>query len=146
MSTPSESGRYEPAGYEPGSNQQQRPLSELLSDMTQQITTLFRQEVELAKVEVRQEVSEAGKAAGILVGGGVAAFVALLILAMAASWGLAAVMPAGWAFLIVALVIAVIAGVLVVVGRNRLREVSPKPEQTIETVKEDVQWLKNQRS
>lgn len=146
MSTPSESGRYEPTGYEPGSNQQQRPLSELLSDMTQQITTLFRQEVELAKVEVRQEVSEAGKAVGILVGGGVAAFVALLILAMAASWGLAAVMPAGWAFLIVALVIAVIAGVLVVVGRNRLREVSPKPEQTIETVKEDVQWLKNQRS
>jgi membrane protein implicated in regulation of membrane protease activity len=114
--------------------------------MTDQVTTLFRQEVELAKVEVKREASRAGRAGAQLGAGGVVGHVALLLLGMAAAWGLAELIPVGLAFLVVAVVFAIVAWALISAGRRRLQDVNPRPEQTIETLKEDKQWLKDRRT
>ncbi|MER7404917.1 phage holin family protein [Streptomyces sp. NPDC000070] len=111
--------------------------------MTSDLQTLFRQEVELAKTEIREEGTKAGKAAGMYGGAGFGGYMVALFLSLAAVFGLANVMDAGWAALIVAAVWAVIAAVLYVMGRSRMREVSPKPEQTVQTLKEDAQWARH---
>ncbi|WP_461087418.1 phage holin family protein [Streptomyces deserti] len=111
--------------------------------MTSDLQTLFRQEVELAKTEIREEGAKAGKAAGLYGGAGFGGYMVALFLSLAAVFGLANVMDAGWAALIVAAVWAVIAAVLYVMGRSRMREVSPKPEQTVQTLKEDAQWARH---
>jgi hypothetical protein len=117
-------------------------VGQLLSDVSRDLSTLMRQEVELAKAEVKAEVSKAGKGAGMLGGAGFAGYMVLLFLSFALWWGLANVMDAGWAALIVAVVWIVIAAVLYAVGRSTLRKVNPKPERTVETVKEVPPALK----
>jgi F0F1-type ATP synthase assembly protein I len=106
----------------------------------------MRKEVELAKVETKEEVSRAGKAGGMLGGGAFAGYFALLFLSFALAWLLDEWMHTALAFLIVGLLYAVVAAVLVVRGRARLQSVNPVPQQTVETLKEDVQWAKAQRS
>ncbi|WP_328476487.1 phage holin family protein [Streptomyces sp. NBC_00377] len=120
-----------------------RSLGELLSVVTSDVQTLFRQEVELAKTEVRQEAAKAGKAAGMYGGAGFAGYMVLLFLSLAAVLGLANVIDGGWAALIVAAVWAVVAAVLYQRGRTRMRTVEPKPEQTLETMKENAQWARH---
>ncbi|OKJ94491.1 hypothetical protein AMK26_32155 [Streptomyces sp. CB03234] len=122
---------------------QDRSVGELLSEVTSDVQTLFRQEVELAKAEIREEASKAGKAAGMFGGAGFAGYMVALFVSLAAMFGLANVMDLGWAALIITAVWAVIAAVLFVMGRSRMREVSPKPEQTVETLKEDAQWARH---
>jgi hypothetical protein len=137
----------DPVVYEDRSESAPEPsLSELLSALSDDVTTLFRQEVELAKVEVKRELVDAGKAAGMLVAGAIAAFVALLLLAWAASWALALVVPAWAGFLIVAVVFGAVAAGLVVTGRKRLQQLDPTPHQTIETLQEDKQMLTDRSS
>lgn len=136
------SDRPDPVADHRGPNGE-RPVSDLVSELTSDMTVLFRKELELAKIEVRQELSAAGKAAGLLAGGAILALVALMLLAHAASWGLAEVLPVGLAFLIVAVVIGVVAAVLALLGRNRLRKVQPVPQQAVETTKEDIEWAKH---
>ncbi|MFF1307071.1 phage holin family protein [Streptomyces sp. NPDC058307] len=118
-------------------------VGELLSAVTSDIQTLFRQEVELAKTEVKQEATKAGKAAGMYGGAGFAGYMVLLFLSSAAVLGLANVMDGGWAALIVTAVWAVIAAVLYQRGRTQMRTVAPKPEQTVETMKENAQWARH---
>ncbi|MFI1510627.1 phage holin family protein [Streptomyces sp. NPDC020597] len=118
-------------------------VGELLSAVASDVQTLFRQEVELAKVEVKQEAAKAGQAAGMYGGAGFAGYLVVLFLSLAAVFGLANVMDAGWAALIVAAVWAVIAAVLYQRGRTHLRTVAPKPEQTVETMKENAQWARH---
>ncbi|MFF6785647.1 phage holin family protein [Streptomyces sp. NPDC012510] len=118
-------------------------VGELLSAVTSDVQTLFRQEVELAKTEVRQEATKAGKAAGMYGGAGFAGYMVLLFLSLAAVFGLANVMDGGWAALIVTAVWAVIAAVLYQRGRTRMRGVAPKPEQTVESMKENAQWARH---
>lgn len=118
-------------------------LGELLSRMADDLSLLARKEVELAKVEIKEEVSQAGKGAGLLGGTGVAALFCLLMLSFAAAWGLAKVMPTGFAFLVVAGIYLIAASVMYAKGRRELRRVHPVPEQTVETLKEDVQWAKH---
>ncbi|MEU2268320.1 phage holin family protein [Streptomyces olindensis] len=130
------------AGGQPEADQG-RSAGELLSAVTSDLQTLFRQEVELAKTEIREEGAKAGKAAGMYGGAGFGGYMVALFLSLAAVFGLANVMDAGWAALIVAAVWAVIAVVLYVMGRSRMREVSPKPEQTVQTLKEDAQWARH---
>ncbi|MEU9313635.1 phage holin family protein [Streptomyces sp. NPDC048256] len=120
-----------------------RSVGELLSVVTSDVQTLFRQEVELAKVEVRQEATKAGKAAGMYGGAGFAGYMVVLLLSLAAVFGLANVIDAGWAALIVAAVWAVVAAVLYQRGRTRMRTVAPKPEHTVETMKENAQWARH---
>lgn len=118
-------------------------VGELLSRMAEDISTLARKEVELAKAEIKQEASKAGKGAGLFGGTGVAGLFCVLMLSFAAAWGLAVVMPTGFAFLVVAGIYLIAAAVLFLSGRREMRRVHPVPEQTVETLKEDVQWAKH---
>jgi Putative Actinobacterial Holin-X, holin superfamily III len=111
-------------------------VGELVGEVSQDLSTLMRQELALAKAELKQEAVASGKAAGLLGGAGFAGYMLLLFLSVAAWWGLANVIDQGWAALIVAAVWAVIAAVLYTAGRSRMREVHPAPERTTETLKE----------
>jgi uncharacterized membrane protein YqjE len=122
------------------------PVGQLMSKVAEDLSQLMRSEVALAKVEVKEEVSRAGKAGAALGGAALAGWLTLLFASLALMYALDAVMPIGWAALIVAALWGVAAAVLAVMGRNRLRQVNPVPERTIETVKEDVQWLQNRTS
>jgi len=122
-----------------------RTLGELFGEFTSDISTLMRKEVELARIELKEEVSKGARAGGMLGATALAAYMALIMVSFAAAWGLAEVMAPGWAFLIVGAVYAVVAAVLYSKGRSELRRVQVKPEQTIETLKEDVQWAKAQK-
>ncbi|MCP3014634.1 phage holin family protein [Nocardiopsis dassonvillei] len=124
-------------------DEKEQSFSELLGAVTGDLQKLFRQELALAKAEMREEAVKTGKAAGLLSGAAVAGYLALLLLSLAAMFGLAELIGLGWAALVVAVVWAIVGAVLAVVGRNRMREVSPKPERTIETLKEDAQWAKH---
>ena len=126
--------------------QADRSLAELFSVMTQDVSTLMRKEVELAKEEMKVEASRAGTVAKLFGIAGFVGFFAVMMLLFAAAWGLAAVVPDGLAFLIVGIVLAIVAAVLALRGKAQVAELNPKPEQTIETLKEDAQWLKEQRS
>jgi len=118
-------------------------MGELLSVVTSDVQTLFRQEIELAKAEVTQEATKAGKAAGMYGGAGFAGYLVLLFLSLAAMFGLANVMDGGWAALIVAAVWAVVAAVLYQRGRTQMRTVSPTPERTVESMKENAEWARH---
>jgi uncharacterized membrane protein YqjE len=118
-------------------------IGQLIGEISDDLSKLFRQEVELAKAEVREEATKAGKAAGMLGAAGFAGYLAVLLLSFALVYALANVMDAGWAALIVAVIWAVVGGILYGAGRKRLRTVSPVPRRTVETIKEDAQWLKN---
>jgi uncharacterized membrane protein YqjE len=119
-------------------------FGELVGRLSSDLSDLIRSEMELARIEVKEEVGKAGRAAGMLGSGGLLAYLALTMLAMAAAWGLAEVVEPGWAFLIVGVIVAAAAAVLMVAGRNRLREVDPVPQETVETLKEDARWARAQ--
>jgi hypothetical protein len=111
-------------------------IGELIGEVSRDLSTLMRQELELAKAEIKTEVAKSGKAAGMFGGAGFAGYMVLLFLSIALWWGLENVMDAGWAALIVAAIWGVIGTVLYVTGRNTMRTVNPKPERTVETVQE----------
>jgi hypothetical protein len=119
-----------------GQDVSQASIGELIGEVSRDLSTLMRQELELAKAEIKTEVTKTGKAAGMLGGAGFAGYMVLLFLSIALWWGLENVMDAGWAALIVAAVWAVIGAVLYARGRNTMRTVHPKPERTVETVQE----------
>lgn len=121
-------------------------LGELVGEVTDDLQTLFRQEVALAKAELREEAVKAGTAAGLYSAAGFAGYMTVVLLSLAAVFGLAELVGLGWAALIVAAVWAVAGAVMYFVGRSRMREVSPKPERTVETLKEDAQWAKHPTS
>jgi uncharacterized membrane protein YqjE len=121
-------------------------LGELFSRLTKDFSQLVSTQVELAKVELKEEVAHAGKGAGMLAGGAFAGYLAVLLVSFAAAWGLAAVMPTGWAFLLVGVVWAVVAAVLAKTGREQFRAVHPVPPQTKQSLKEDVEWARQQKS
>ncbi|WP_433271622.1 phage holin family protein [Actinosynnema sp. CS-041913] len=118
-------------------------IGELVGELTQDLSRLMRQELELAKAELRQEASKAGKATGMLAAAGFAGYMTAVLLSLAAVFGLAHLMGLGWAALVVAVLWGIAGAVLFTTGRTRLRKVSPKPERTIETLKEDAEWLRH---
>ena len=121
-------------------------VGELLGHVAQDLSTLMRQEIELAKAEVKQEVTKTGKAAGLFGAAGFAGYMVLLFASIALWWGLANLMDQGWAALVVTGIWALIGAVAFVVARRQIKDVNPKPEQTIETVKELPDALKGARS
>jgi hypothetical protein len=123
----------------------ERSLGELFSELSNETAGLVQAHIELAKTEIRDEVKETARAAGMFAGAGVSAFFAVLLLSFAVAWGLAEVMAAGFAFLIVGLAWAVAAAVLALVARNKAAEIG-KPDDTIDTLKEDVEWARQRRS
>ena len=121
----------------------ERPVGELLRDLSQQTSTLVRQEIDLAKAELAQKAKQAGVGAGLFGGAGVVGLLSLGALTACFVAALATVMATWLAALIVAVVFAAIAGALALVGKRRIKQATPAaPKQTIETVKEDVQWAK----
>ena len=116
-------------------------LGELLGDVTRDLSTLMRQEVELAKAEAKQSATKAGKGAGMLAGAGVAGHFVLLFLSLALMFALGALMPLGWAAVIVAVIWGIIAAVLASKGRKELKKVEGLP-QTGETLSEIPETLK----
>ena len=123
----------------------EQPLPELLKQLSEQTTRLVRQELELAKAELTQKGKQAGAGAGLFGAAGAIGFLALAALTTCFILALDAVMPAWLAALLVAVVYGVIAAVLALRGRAKVKQATPPvPEQTIETVKEDVEWAKTQ--
>jgi hypothetical protein len=127
----------------PADRAEETSVGELIGNISNDLSQLFRQEVELAKVELKQEASKAGKAAGMLGGAGFAGYLAVVLLSFALVYGLSNVMDAGWAALIVAVIWLIVGAVLYSIGRKQLKTVDPMPRRTVDTIKEDAQWLKN---
>jgi Putative Actinobacterial Holin-X, holin superfamily III len=117
-------------------------VGELVGEVSRDLSTLMRQELALAKAEMREEAVKSGKAVGLLGGAGLAGYFVLLFLSAALWAGLSNVMDPGWAALIVAGVWALVGGVLYTTGRDRIRQVRPKPERTVDTLKEIPSALK----
>ena len=95
-------------------------LGDLLGEVTRDMSTLMRQEVELAKVEAKQSATRAGKGAGMLAGAGVAGHFVLLFLSLALWWALGELMGLGWAGVVVAVIWGIVAAVLASIGRKEL--------------------------
>ena len=122
-----------------------RPVGDLLKQLSEDTATLVRKEVELARAEVTEKGKQAGMGAGMFGGAGIAALLALGSLTACLVALLATGMEVWIAALIVTVLWAAIAGVLALVGKTRVQEATPPVEQTVETIKEDVQWAKTQR-
>src|ERR1700761_7819502 len=123
--------------------QNERPVAELLRELSDQTTTLVHKEVELAKLEMAEKAKRAGLGAGMFGGAGLVGLYALGALTAAIVLLLATAMTGWLAALIVAAVYAAIAGGLALYGRSEVQQATPPvPEQATESVKEDVQWAK----
>jgi Putative Actinobacterial Holin-X, holin superfamily III len=120
-------------------------IGDLLKQLSEQTATLVRQELDLAKAEMQQKGKRAGVGLGLIGGGGVVALAAVGALTATLIMLLSEWMDGWVAGLIVTLVYAAVAAVLAVQGKEKVSEAgAPVPEQTLETVKEDVQWAKSQ--
>jgi uncharacterized membrane protein YqjE len=120
-----------------------RPIGELVKELSSQTSTLVRQEIELARAELQQKGKLAGKSAGMLGGAAIAALLALGALTA----GLIALLDREMATWVAALIVmalwAVVALVLATAGQKSLQKATPPAPQTVETVKEEIQWAKN---
>jgi uncharacterized membrane protein YqjE len=121
-----------------------RSIGELFAELSQKMTTLVRQEIQLAKVEMSQKASRVGKNVGFLVVGGVVAYTGVLALVAAGIILLGQLIPYWLSAAIIGFVIAAVGLVLVVKGANTLRQEEPTPRETVETLQEDKEWLKDQ--
>jgi hypothetical protein len=136
--------RIEPDPTKP--KEPDKSLGDLFGDLSEEFSELVRAQTELAKSEIRTQADKAKRAAGAFGGAALSAYMALILLSFAVAWGLSEVVPEGVAFLIVGLIYAAIAVVLYLRGRERAREFSIVPEETIESVKEDVRWAQQKVS
>jgi hypothetical protein len=119
-----------------------RPFGELVQQLAKETSTLVRQEIELAKAEVSEKGRQAGKGVGMFGAAGIVALLALGALTAAAILALDLAV-AGWlAALIVAAIYGATAGLLALAGKGRVQEATPPAPQTVETVKEDIEWAK----
>jgi hypothetical protein len=109
-------------------------VGELFSEVAEDLSTLMRQEMELAKAELRQSATRAGKGAGLLAGAGISGHMVLLFASVAAWWGIGDATGHGWAALIVAAIWLIIAAALGLIGRREISAVPGIP-QTTQTVK-----------
>jgi Na+/melibiose symporter-like transporter len=123
-----------------------RSVGQLLGDVTRELQALVRKELELARAETKEELQRAGVAGKRFGVAALAGYLAVVMLSFAAAWALTAVMPTGWAFFAVGVVLGIVAAAMALQGRRRLREFHPVPQETAETLKEDVQWLKSRKS
>jgi hypothetical protein len=117
-------------------------LGELVATATRDLSSLMRQEVELAKVEIKRDVVAAGKGAGGLGAAGFAAGLGLLFLSIAAAFALGRVVPLGTGFLLVGVAYLLVAGLAALIGLKSFKKMAP-PAKTIETLKDDAAWAKH---
>jgi hypothetical protein len=121
-----------------------RSIGQLFAELAGDTSTLVRQEVTLAKAELTRHAARVGKQVGLLAVGGALGYAALLAIVAGAIIGLAEVIPAWVSALIVGVVFAALAGWLITKALHALKQTEVVPRQTIETLKEDAQWMKDQ--
>ena len=121
-----------------------KPLGELFADLAGEVSNLVRQEVALAKAEISQKAKFVGKNVGYLVIGGAVAYAAMLAILAAIAMLLARVMPDWGATLLVGVVVGCVGWLLIGKARAALQETELTPQQTVETLKEDAAWVKQQ--
>ena len=134
---PQAAGRHEDVG--------EVSLGQLVGDVTRDLSTLMRQELALARAELKEEVSKSAKGAGALGGAGFAGYMTVLFLSIALWWALSHVVGHSWSALIVAVIWGIVAAVLAAMGRRKFREVNPTPERTVDTLKTIPDALKGER-
>ena len=138
-------GAAHPVGADPdspGERAANTSLGDLLGEVTRDISTLMRQEVELAKAELKQSASKAGKGAGMFGGAAVAGYFALLFLSIALWWGLGHLIDNGWSAVVVAVIYGIIGLVLYLRGKKELQQVEGLPR-TTDSVKKIPETFKN---
>lgn len=121
-------------------------MGDLVGEISQDLSGLVRTEIELAKVELKQESAKAGKAFGMLGGAGYAGHMVLLFGSLTAVFAMAHVIDIAWAALIVTALWAAVGAALYVSGRAGWRNVHLKPEQAVESLKEDARWARHPTS
>jgi len=121
-------------------------VGSLVGRLTGDLSKLMRQELDLAKAEMREEAKKAGKAAGFLGGAALAGLMVAILASFTLIWVIDEQIPLWLAALIVTLLWAILGAVLFMMGKKKLAEVNPKPEQTIESLKEDKQWVQAQKN
>jgi len=124
----------------------EKSLGDLFSELASETSNLVKQEVSLAQAELTQKAVKVGKNVGFLVVGGAIGYAALLAFITALIIGLSYLIPAWAAALIVGIVVAIAAAVMIMSALNALKNMGLTPTQTVETIKEDAQWLKDQMS
>jgi hypothetical protein len=125
--------------------QPDKSIGELFGELTADLGHLFRQEVQLAKTEARDEMQRVGQGVGMLAAAAISALLALTLISFAAAWWLDKAMDRGLAFALVAVFWIIVGAVLASVGKKRLAAAKPLP-QTVDTLKEDMRWAKAQTS
>jgi len=128
-----------------GGDLREQSTGDLLKQLSQETSTLVRQELELARAELTEKGKQAGKGAGMVGGAGVTGHMALFALTLTVIFALDTFMKGWLAALLVTLVWGAIAATLALLGKNRIQEATPPMPQTVETVKEDVRWAKNRK-
>ena len=123
-----------------------RSLGQIVGDLSSDMTTLVKKELELARTELKEEAAKAGKGAGMLGGAGVAGLLALILGSFALAYLLDNWMPVELAFLIVTILWAIVGAVLAARGRKELKNANPQLPETQQTLKEDAAWVKAQKT
>ena len=129
-----------------GTGGDDRSLGQIVGDLTNDLTTLVKQELALAKTELKEEAGKAGKGAGMLAGAGVVGHVALITLSIALGYLISRVVDLDIAFFIVTLLWVVIAAVLASMGKKELKNANPQLPETQQTLKEDAAWARAQKN
>ena len=124
----------------------ERSLGQIVGDLSNDLTTLVKQELELARTELKEEAAKAGKGAGMLGGAGVAGLLTLILASFALAYLLDNWMPVELAFLIVTILWAIVGAVLAARGRKELKNANPQLPETQQTLKEDAAWVKAQKN
>ena len=119
-----------------------RSLGDIVGDIANDLTTLVKQELDLAKTEAKQEAVKAGKGVGLFSGAGIAAHLMLVFLSLALTFLLDSWMHTALAALIVAVLWGIAAGVMALLGKSEMKSIKPPLENTQQTLKEDVAWAK----
>lgn len=123
---------------------EERSIGELFSELAGETSTLIRQEMALAQVEMTKKATQAGKNVGYLAVGGAVGYAGLLAIIAGVIIGLSYLMPAWIAALLVGAAIAIASYLMISSALTALKKMDVKPTETVETIKEDAQWLKNQ--
>ena len=121
-----------------------RSLSDILRDAIRNVQEILRSEIHLAKTEIREEIVKVKSSTLLLVAGAVTAIFAVLFFLLAAVWAIALVIPNWAAALIVGAAMAVIATLMLTEARTQFKQIHVTPERTVETIKENVEWARQQ--
>lgn len=121
-----------------------RPISGIFQDIVSHLTEIVRSEIRLARAEIRKDVAQVSRASLFLVVSAVFSICGLGFVLLAAVYALATTMPAWAAALIVGIGAGLIAAMFLWIGRNRMRQASLVPDKTIQSLQENVTWLKKQ--